>query len=313
MITTHMYRPPVQPQFVAPDISQITQQISSELRRQEQEIKQQHEQELKRKEESIRSEAEKQIQKERERIEKLYAKNVDPTFVQRRGKRIALLVGNCEYAYIGALPGPASDIYLISEKLRMLGFQVTIEMNLTTKLEMTTVLDHFTSLLQDADEELECCFFYYAGHGFQYQGVNYLLPTMISANEADLDKSCLSLNLVVDEIGASSCGKSAQVVVIDACRNEWRKTRSADEKGMAQMDTHGGTFLIYSTAPGTFAQDSCPESGDNSPFALAMCRAMQHDIELYEMYRNTSSEVQRMTKLAQTPYLSSCLASKVVL
>jgi uncharacterized caspase-like protein len=270
--------------------------------------------ELKQQEERFQKEMEQKIAKERERIEKLYAKNVTSTAVQKRGKRIALLIGNSDYVNTSVLPGPSHDTNLIAEKLKMLGFEVNIAKNLKTKREMSGIVEKFTNSLLDADEDLECCFFYYAGHGLQYQGVNYLLPTEISPNVADLEPICLSLSDVVAQIGESCNSRCAQVVVVDACRNEWKKTRNVETSpGLAQMDTNGGTFLIFSTAPGTLAQDSCEESGENSPFALAMCRAMQEQTELYEMYRNVSSEVQRMTKTAQTPYLSSCLASKIVL
>jgi hypothetical protein len=262
-----------------------------------------------------KEEREIELARQQDMLMKLYSlRNETPSLARERGKRIALLIGNAEYTNVPALRGPTGDVELISKKLRLLGFDdVTVERNMTTKSEMKKSVDTFVEKLQDADTQLECCFFYYAGHGLQYQGNNYLLPTNLNEFQ-DLGEASLSLTEVIDGI-EEVCDKNvAQIVIIDACRDEWKRkaTRSVIEvpqNGFAEISAKGGTFLVYSTAPGKKASDTV--DGTNSPFANALCTAMQPGVELVKVYRLVNAEVQRLTGGNQTAYLSTCLASEL--
>lgn len=256
----------------------------------------------------------KQLEKERLEKEKL---KMDQQ--QQRGHRLALLIGNSDYKHAGVLSNPINDVLLITSRLKDVGFEVTTVQDVATKDEMEDEVDNFGMKLSDAGKKLECCLLYYAGHGMQCQEVNYLIPTSVNITcESDVKRKCLNLSHVVEKLSEISDSNSVQVMIFDACRNNlstrsWRSaTRSKAPEGLCNIDA-SGSFVMFSTAPGTKALDTCNESNDSSPFALALSRAMQPGMELYKLYRTVTADVKRMTNKMQNPYLSSSLDSDFLL
>ena len=176
---------------------------------------------------------------------------VSPAFAE---KRVALVVGNSAYQNVSRLENPKSDALLVADTLKRLGFtviggQAQVELD---KAGFDSVIQRFGSQLMGADVAL----FYYAGHGIQVRGTNYLVP--ISANptrEADVDFQMVDVNLVLRQM--EGAGTRLNIVILDACRNNpfgGRGLRAADG-GLAQIRAPEGTLLSYATQPGNVALD----------------------------------------------------------
>jgi uncharacterized caspase-like protein len=188
-------------------------------------------------------------------------------------KRVALVVGNSNYAQVGTLANPANDANDISTALKSAGFEVILGLDVD-KREFDTKVRNFADLLEDADVAI----FFYAGHGLQVSGRNYLIPVDARLQgERDLDFDAVNLDFILKQMELGRADKT-NIVFLDACRdNPFTRnlarsmgTRSASiGKGLAQVDTGVGTFISYSTQPGNVALDG---TGRNSPFTAALAK-----------------------------------------
>src|ERR1700691_2988270 len=159
-------------------------------------------------------------------------------------KRIALVIGNSAYQNVAQLDNPKNDAALMARTLKDLGFTLIgdgAQINLD-KAALDKAIQSFSQQLQGADVAL----FYYAGHGVQIRGTNYLVP--VNANptrEADVDFQMVDVNLVMRQMHSS--GTRLNLVMLDACRNNpfgGRGLRSA-EGGLAQIHAPEGSFISY--------------------------------------------------------------------
>ena len=169
-------------------------------------------------------------------------------------KRVALVIGNSAYQNVTRLDNPRNDAALMAETLASLGFTLVggrAQLDLD-KPAMDIAVQSFGRQVQGADVAL----FYYAGHGVQVSGANYLVPVSANATrEADVDFQMLDVNLVLRQMQGS--GTRLNMVILDACRNNpfgGRGLRAADG-GLAQMRAPEGTLISYATQPGNVAQD----------------------------------------------------------
>lgn len=193
-----------------------------------------------------------------------------PAFAE---KRVALVVGNAKYSEATPLANPANDANDIAAALKAAGFDVILGIDVD-KRAFDTKVRNFAELLEGSDAAV----FFYAGHGLQVGGRNYLIPVDARlANERDLDFDAVSLDLVLKQMELGR-GDKTNIVFLDACRdNPFRgnlarsmSTRSASiGKGLAQVETGVGTFISYSTQPGNVALDG---KGRNSPFTAALSK-----------------------------------------
>jgi uncharacterized caspase-like protein len=181
-------------------------------------------------------------------------------------KRVALVVGNSSYRNITQLGNPRNDASLMAETLRSIGFKLVggralIDLD---KASFDSAVQRFGSELAAADVAL----FYYAGHGVQVRGSNYMVPVGANpAKEADVDFQMVDVALVLRQMEGS--GTRLNLVILDACRNNplaGRGLRSTDG-GLAQMRAPEGTLISYATQPGNVAQDG---DGGNSPYTKAL-------------------------------------------
>jgi formylglycine-generating enzyme required for sulfatase activity len=217
-------------------------------------------------------------------------------------KRVALVIGNSAYKSIPPLDNPAHDAKLMADTLRSLGFTLVgggAQLDLD-KTSFDSAVQSFGSLLQGADVGL----FYYAGHGLQVRGANYLVP--ISANptkEADVDFQMLDSNLVLRQM--EGAGTKLNIVILDACRNNpfgGRGLRGAGG-GLAQMQAPEGTLISFATQPGNVAQDGA--AGD-SPYTIALAQTLRRPgLDIFQTFNEVGLAVMQATGDSQQPWVSS--------
>ena len=218
--------------------------------------------------------------------------------------RFALVIGNARYGgTLAPLANPVRDADMVADALRATGFDVEVLRDADQR-GMKAAIARFGQRMRGAGSA-GTGLFYYAGHGAQARGVNYLIPVNAQLEtEADLDLDGVSADAVLSQMSEAGVGTS--VVILDACRNLplARGARSAD-RGLARMDAPGGSYIAYSTAPGQTAADG---AGANSPFATALVREIAKADEPIEiLFRNVRSAVYEATGGKQTPWDSSSL------
>ena len=189
-------------------------------------------------------------------------------------KRLALVIGNSAYKNAPALKNPANDASDIADALQRLGFEVIRGVDLDYSA-MRLMVRRFGEKLANADVAL----LFYAGHGLQVAGKNYLVPIDAQIEtQADLDFGTIDLDLVLRGMEADA---RTNIIFLDACRdnplaaNLTRRlgTRSGTvSRGLAQVDTAVGTLIAFSTQPGNVALDG---EGRNSPFTAALLKTIE--------------------------------------
>jgi TPR repeat protein len=217
-------------------------------------------------------------------------------------KRVALVIGNSAYQNVAPLENPVNDAALMADTLKGLGFSLTgngAQLNLD-KRALDDAVQAFGRQVQGADVAM----FYYAGHGVQIRGSNFLVP--INANptrEADVDFQMVDLNLVLNQMQGS--GTRLNMVILDACRNNpfgGRGLRSS-EGGLAQLRAPEGTLISYATQPGNVAQDG---SDGHSPYTRALAATMRRPgLDLFQTFNEVGLTVKRTTGGSQQPWVSS--------
>jgi len=217
-------------------------------------------------------------------------------------KRVALVIGNSAYVNVSRLANPANDARLIAESLRSVGFTLVgggAQLDLD-RPGFDQAIQRFGQELQGADVGL----FYYAGHGVQVRGSNYLVP--ISANltrEADVDFQVIDVNLVLRQM--EGAGTRLNLVILDACRNNpfsGRGLRAAGG-GLAQMQAPEGTLISYATEPGSVAQDG---TGGDSPYSKALAQIIRRPgLGIFDAFNEVGLAVKQSTGGTQQPWVSS--------
>ena len=217
------------------------------------------------------------------------------------GRRVALVIGNSNYVNFPKIPNPRNDAEDLAAALRNLGFDVL----LGTDLKRTDMEDIFIRFAKKARES-DTALVFYAGHGLQHQGINYLAP--IDANiedETDLRK-LVNLQNVIDDL--QNAGQ-VRILIVDACRdNEVIKqlasrlpaTRSAVfTRGLAAVSGADGTLIAFATQPNRVAADG---SGRNSPFTQSLLKNLPTPgLELRTLMTRVRAEVVKATGGAQRP------------
>ncbi len=220
--------------------------------------------------------------------------------------RIALIIGNADYgADMGQLQNPENDARLVGDSLRRVGFDVVVVENADQKA-MKRAISEFGKRLVAAGPHATALF-YYAGHGVQVDGTNYLVPIHASiSSEADVDLESVAADTVLRQM--EFAGTQLNILVLDACRNNplARSSRSG-ARGLARMDAPTGSFIAYSTAPGAVALDG---ADNNSPFAIAFAAQLQQPgSEIAETFRNVRTRVMAATENQQVPWDSSSVTA----
>jgi uncharacterized caspase-like protein len=170
--------------------------------------------------------------------------------------RLALVIGNSAYK-VGALANPRNDAALMADSLCAVGFEVTI-LSDATKDQMKQALLAFSRKLRETGA---VGLFYYAGHGVQLRGENFVIPVDADIqNEAEVEFLALNVNEFLSAMERTS--NQINIIILDACRNNpfARSFRSA-ARGLATVDAPRGTYIAYATAPGQIAPEGHPPAG----------------------------------------------------
>ena len=218
-------------------------------------------------------------------------------------ERIALIVGNGAYTSVATLDNPVSDAGLMAKTLENLGFRVTLLSN-SDQRTLTAGIARFGRDLRDAGDQATGLF-YYAGHGVQSFGTNYLLPTDVSLTDAaDLDLVAVPAESVLRQM--RSARNKTNIVILDACRNNpFESILDMNDNGLAEMNAPTGTFLAYSTSPGAVALDG---TEGNSAFTRALARKIKvPGTHIEQLFKQVRVEVLKSTKGRQIPWDSSSL------
>jgi hypothetical protein len=218
-------------------------------------------------------------------------------------KRTALVIGNSEYLNARKLSNPANDATDMAAVLADLGFEVIYGTNLSMK-EMTDKVRVFGDTLKAKGG---VGLFYYAGHGVQVGGRNYLVP--IEANiprEDEIDFNAFNVDIVFRKMGTANNGLN--IVILDACRNNpfarsW--SRGDEEGGLAQVSAPTGTFIAYATSPDKTASDGNGRNGLYTAELLKILR--QPNLKIEEAFKQVTLAVDRASSGRQIPWTSSSL------
>jgi uncharacterized caspase-like protein len=218
-------------------------------------------------------------------------------------RRVALVIGNGAYQNANRLANAANDAGDVAVALRVLGFELV-----GGRAHVDENADQMKRLIVDFGEMLSgggVGLFYYAGHGVQSQGHNYLIP--VEANllkEKTLEFDAVDVNRVLAQMDAA--GNGFNIVILDACRsNPFSRSWRDASQGLAQVNAPEGTLIAYATSPGRVASDG---SGRNGTYTAGLLREMRvQGLTIEEMFKLVRAGVRSATKDQQTPWESSSL------
>ncbi len=213
-------------------------------------------------------------------------------------KRTALVIGNSMYSS-GPLRSPVNDATDMANALKRLGFKVNLKKNANLET-MEGAIEDFGNELKRGGVGL----FYYAGHGVQVNGTNYLLPIGAKINkESDVKYQAVDANKILDEMANTNNGLN--IVMLDACRdNPFARSFRNATRGLAVVSSApSGTFISYSTSPGNVARDG---DGRNSPYTAALLKYIgEPGLSINEVFIKVRQNVRKST--GQTPWELSSL------
>jgi len=218
-------------------------------------------------------------------------------------KRVALVIGNSRYTQMQALANPSNDSRLMAQTLSKLGFEVISASDVDFR-GMRRAVKKFGRRLRASGKDA-VGLFYYAGHGVQARGENYLIPLNAEVeDEADLNVESIRASDVLSQMETS--GNKLNLVILDACRNNpfKGKLRSVS-RGLAKLNAASGSLVAFAAAPGQVASDG---NSDNSPYTSALVEAMQvPGLSVEQMFKRVRVSVEIETGNKQTPWEESSL------
>jgi TonB family protein len=214
-------------------------------------------------------------------------------------RRIALVIGNGAYP-TAPLKNPPNDATDMAAALSRLGFTVEHGVNLSQR-QMKAMIREFGQKLKASGQGL----FYFAGHGVQLKGRNYLIPTDVEiTSESDVEDQGVDANLIMGLM--DEAGNGLNVVILDACRNNpFARSFRSGTSGLAQVDAPTGTFVAYSTGPGKVARDG---TGRNGAYTAELLKQMAvPGLAIEEVMKRVRASLKQQTNGEQIPWESSSL------
>jgi uncharacterized caspase-like protein len=247
-----------------------------------------------------------------------------PTAGGNQGRRIALVIGNSAYKNAAALPNPQRDAEAIAAAFRAIGFETVTLVEDATHQTLIDALRTFADQAEAADWAVV----YYAGHGIEVNGVNYLIPVDAKiAVDRDVQFEAVRLDQIMTSVDNA---KRLKLILLDACRNnpfvpQMRRTAAPDAvaagttgvgttstrsigRGLGEVNVSGATLVVYAAKHGQVALDG---EGGNSPFAVAVVqRLATPGVEINKLFRLVRDDVMEATAGRQEPFTYGSLPGR---
>ncbi len=224
------------------------------------------------------------------------------------GRRVALVIGNSSYSSTGPLANPTRDAEAVANSLRQIGFgSVQLEKDLTRD-RLIQALRNFADEADKADWALV----YFAGHGIEMNGVDYLVPIDAKLKrDRDVQDEAAPLDRVLSAIEGA---KKLRLVILDACRDnpfvaQMQRTNASRSvgRGLARIEPEGGTLIAFAAKHGQIALDG---DANNSPFVMSLLKHLgTPNIEINKLFRLVRDDVLNLTNKAQEPFVYGSLPS----
>jgi tetratricopeptide (TPR) repeat protein len=233
-----------------------------------------------------------------------------PKAVALSERRVALVIGNSAYQSVPSLANPVNDAKAVAKALRAVGFTEVRELYDGDLTSFGKALKEFGDLAAAADWAV----IYYAGHGMEVGGTNYLIPIDAKLEQqSHVEDEAMPLSRLLSKVSAAS---KMQLVILDACRNNpfvgkmrtaGRSTR-AIASGLASIEPESGVLVAYSARDGTTALDG---TGANSPFAAALVKYLtEPGLEIGLLFRKVRDAVYTVTAKQQEPFTYGSLPAQ---
>jgi tetratricopeptide (TPR) repeat protein len=225
------------------------------------------------------------------------------------GRRVALIIGNSGYRSVAPLPNAATDGEVLAKALRDDGFQVVTYQRDATREELVNALRKF----EDEADHADWAVVYYAGHGIEVGGANYVIPVDARLrSDRDVEDETVSLDRILRSIEGA---KKLRLVILDACREnpfipQMRRTVASRSvgRGLARIEPEGGSLVVYSAKEGQVALDG---DGRSSPFLASLLRQLKTpNVEISKMFRVVRDEVLAATGRQQEPFVYGSLPAE---
>ncbi len=217
------------------------------------------------------------------------------------GKKVALVIGIKSYTNVPPLLNTINDARSVSESLKTKGFE-TIELyDPKNKAEIRDAVIKYSRSLKDQKDGVGLLF--YAGHGMQVDGSNYIIPTNANLElKADVEDQCMNLDYVLRTMEEN--GNHLNIMILDACRNNpFRGFSRSGEQGLSMVAAPKGSYLVYATKPGSVASDGV---GSNGLFTSKLLKYMNTpNLNIEQVFKLTASEVAKDSDDRQRPWISS--------
>lgn len=227
-----------------------------------------------------------------------------PTALQGPEQRVALVIGNANYQNAPQLANPDDDAQSMAQFLNSAGFEVVAATDLTQN-DMLRVVQDFSAKVASRGPNT-VAMVYYAGHGVQLAGENYLVPVDAKvSNPTELVNNSVRLVDVMSTL--ETIPSRMRIVILDACRNNPFPEVNDAGRGLAIVDAPNGSIVGYSTAPGAEALDG---TGGHSPYTQAFLNvAREPNVPIEQLFKRVRLQVNQTTSGAQIPWESSSLTS----
>jgi branched-chain amino acid transport system substrate-binding protein len=230
-----------------------------------------------------------------------------------QGRRVALVIGNSAYRNVGVLMNPQRDASNIALALKRVGFQTVILQNDLDREKLIGALQSFAEVAETADWSVV----YFAGHGMEISGTNYLIPIDAKLlTDRDVAFQAVSLDVVLN---AAERAKKLRMVILDACRDNpfvdrMKRTMTVASRsvarGLARIEPEPGTIVVYAAKHGETALDGVVGTG-NSPFATAFIKNIQTPgLEVRLLFDTIRDDVMELTNNEQKPFVYGSISAR---
>jgi len=221
-------------------------------------------------------------------------------------KRLALVIGNSKYQYSAELKNPSSDANDMAQLLKSIGFEVMLYTDLDYQA-FNDALKNFGGKINQYDVTLV----FYAGHGIQLDGKNYMLPVNAQLkNKTDVAFEAIDVDKIVS-IMSETDDNNLNLLILDACRNNpFRSWSRGGPEGLIGIHPPSGVLVAFSTSPGSYASDGI---GKNGLYTGELMRQLNISQRVEDIFINTRIEVERRSNGTQSPWELARLRGKYYL